>query len=307
MFSAIVGRILLSDKIHQSSTLLDSRIEPTNACLKTTYIKAFPIPHATIAAFFSPPQNMPSKHQIARRFARALPVYEHHAAAQLRIAQKLAADVQSLRGDYGCVLEIGCGSGVYTRLLQAALKAESWHINDLCPECSDNVAADVFLAGDIETLPLTASYDLITSASAFQWLADPDALLRKLNACLKENGLLAFNTFDADNLYQIKNLTGAGLHYPTAAHWAALLQQNGFELISSEAETITLWFDDAREVLAHLKHTGVTATAQQHWTRARLHDFAQAYRERYQQNGRLPLSYTPLYFIARKTGGKPTE
>ena len=163
------------------------------------------------------------------------------------------------------------------------------------------------MAGDIETLPLTASYDLITSASAFQWLADPDALLRKLNACLKENGLLAFNTFDVDNLHQIKSLTGAGLHYPTAAHWAALLQQNGFELISSEAETITLWFDDAREVLAHLKHTGVTATAQQHWTRARLHDFTQAYRERYQQNGRLPLSYTPLYFIARKTGGKPTE
>ena len=250
---------------------------------------------------------MPSKHKIARRFARALPVYEHHAAAQMRIAQKLAADVQSLRRDYDCVLEIGCGSGVYTRLLQAALQAESWHINDLCPECADNVTADVFLAGDIETLPLTASYDLITSASAFQWLADPDALLRKLNACLKENGLLAFNTFDVDNLHQIKSLTGAGLHYPTAAYWAALLQQNGFELIRSEAETITLWFDDAREVLAHLKYTGVTATAQQHWTRARLHDFAQAYRERYQQNGRLPLSYTPLYFIARKTGGKPTE
>ena len=255
---------------------------------------------------YLPSAAMPPKQQIARRFTRALPVYEQHAAAQIRIAEKLASDIQALRRDYGCALEIGCGSGVYTRLLQTSLNVAHWHINDLCPECAANIKADRFLPGDIEAIELPSSYDLITSASTFQWLAEPDRLLQKLNACLKAGGILAFNTFDPDNLHQIKALTGAGLHYPDAAHWTALLRKNGFDLLASEAQTITLWFDDARQILSHLKHTGVTATAQQHWTRTRLQAFSEDYRRRYQQNGRLPLTYTPLYFIAEKTGQKIT-
>lgn len=121
---------------------------------------------------------MPPKQQIARRFTRALPVYEQHAAAQIRIAEKLASDIQALRRDYGCALEIGCGSGVYTRLLQTALNVAHWHINDLCPECAANIKADRFLPGDIEAIELPSSYDLITSASTFQWLAEPDRLLQ---------------------------------------------------------------------------------------------------------------------------------
>lgn len=264
------------------------------ACLKKPNLLQFP--------FFPPNRTMPCKTDIARRFTRALPAYGQHAAAQTAVAQRLLALVQShLSEPPAHVLEIGCGSGIYTRLLQRHIPAKTWHINDLCESCRQHVQADRFLGGDIETLPLPQQYNLITSASAFQWLADPAALLVKLNACLKTGGLLAFNTYTPDNLHQIKALTGAGLHYPDQTYWQTALDQAGFRLLHIESERITLHFDSPQAVLHHLKNTGVTATGPYRWTKARLAAFCRQYRERYAAHNTVPLTYTPLYIVAHKT------
>lgn len=242
------------------------------------------------------------KANIAQRFTRSLSSYEHHATAQREIASRLLELLKDFAPHkIDCVLEIGCGSGVYTHMLQKHLSAKQWHINDLCEACSNYVAADFFLAGDIENVPLDASYDLVTSASTFQWIANPALLLRKLNACLKTGGILAFSTFTPNNLFQIRTLTQAGLVYPSIEAWQKLLHQNGFQTNHISDHAITLTFDNARAVLKHLQHTGVTATQKHIWTKNRLLDFETQYRNRYETNGKLPLTYTPLYIIAQRT------
>lgn len=240
------------------------------------------------------------KTDIARRFTRALPSYERHAAAQTEIASRLLMLLQNfIPPDIDCALEIGCGSGNYTRMLKNNLSANTWHVNDLCEACSSYVAADRFLAGDIETLPLDTPYDLITSASTFQWITNPALLLRKLHACLKPGGILAFSTFTPDNLFQIRTLTQTGLIYPSLEVWQNLLQQSGFQTSHFAADTITLKFDSPQAVLQHLKHTGVTAIRKHIWTKTRLSDFYAQYRARYETDGKFPLTYTPLYIIAQ--------
>lgn len=244
---------------------------------------------------------MPNKAEIARRFTRALPVYGQHAKAQAQIAARLLELLLEYAPPNAArALEIGSGSGIYSRLLQNSLAIKEWHFNDLCPAARAYAQHGRFLGGDIETLPLNTQYDLITSASAFQWLSDPQALLHKLHACLKSGGLLAFNTFAPGNLVQIKSLTGAGLHYPDPAAWHVFLQQSGFSVLHSGEETIVLHFNRPQDVLRHLQHTGVTATQPYSWTPARMRRFCAEYRERYARNGLFPLTYTPLYILAGK-------
>ena len=110
---------------------------------------------------------------ISRRFAKAVGTYLDKADVQRYVASRMAeltgryipSDIQER------VLEIGCGTGMFTRTyLQQAAPEEMW-LNDLCPEVEPYLA-DVlgervhFMAKDAETLAFPEGQDLIVSCSA---------------------------------------------------------------------------------------------------------------------------------------------
>ena len=70
--------------------------------------------------------------RIRRRFSQAVNTYDDHAEAQKRICAHL---VQLLTvytsSHFRRVLEIGCGSGGFTRLLKQECQIEEWVLNDL--------------------------------------------------------------------------------------------------------------------------------------------------------------------------------
>ena len=150
-------------------------------------------------------------------------------------------------------------------------------------------------------MPHTDTYDLITSASAFQWFKDPESFIRTVAGLLRPDGIFLFNTFSPDNLPEIRTLTNRGLHYPsteTLMKWLGA----AFSAVYKHEEQIVLTFDSPRDVLMHLKRTGVTATPRHEevWTRSRLARFDEAYRERFSTpDGQVTLTYTPLYFLAK--------
>ena len=71
--------------------------------------------------------------RIRRRFSQAVNTYDDHAEAQKRICTHL---VQLLTvytsSHFRRVLEIGCGSGGFTRLLKQECQIEEWVLNYLC-------------------------------------------------------------------------------------------------------------------------------------------------------------------------------
>ena len=92
--------------------------------------------------------------RIRRRFSQAVNTYDDHAEAQKRICahlvQLLAAYTSS---HFRRVLEIGCGSGGFTRLLKQECQIEEWVLNDLCETWQSAIeelfpsAPPLFLAG----------------------------------------------------------------------------------------------------------------------------------------------------------------
>lgn len=250
---------------------------------------------------------METMERIVTRFTRALDSYDCSADAQQQICRHLIGILaRNTDMQFSRVLEIGCGTGGFTRQLKASASVDEWLLNDLCEACRPKLAAIFegqqvfFLPGDAETLRFPGHFDLICSASAFQWMKQPELFLHKLHTMLRPGGTLLFSTFAPGNLGEIKQITGTGLDYPSTGQLKTWLERD-FHLHYYHEEEITLTFATPLEVLRHLKNTGVTATGTGSWTRGVQEAFCQKYKALYAISANeVKLTYRPLYVLALK-------
>ncbi|KRI52528.1 malonyl-ACP O-methyltransferase BioC [Acinetobacter pittii] len=244
-----------------------------------------------------------NKNLVAQRFAKAGQSYSEHAIVQKQICQNLTNLLKQfcprtmLR-----IFEIGCGSGNLTRLITTSFQIEELILNDLYADVRQHFSHQEslkWLIGDVEALDFPQQLDMIVSGSALQWMQDLPRLLERCDEALVDQGWLCFSTFGSSNLLEIKELTGQGLSYWSIENWNSALIQVGFEILHlSESET-QLYFDSPKDVLQHLKATGVTATAQHRWTKQTLQQFYQDY-EQFKCAEGYSLTYHPIYCIARR-------
>lgn len=258
------------------------------------------------------------KRLIAARFAKARNTYTREARVQQQVAEKMmqliatvtTADGLSPMGKtsihFRHVVEFGCGTGSYSRILLHTLQPETMLLNDLCPEMEECVkelcdsTTVRFVPGDAEMLDFPKGTDLITSCSTLQWFNDPANFFIRCHQALAADGLLAFSTFGGENMKEIRELTGNGLDYFSLEELQALLSPN-FDILHAEEEVVSLPFPTPQAVLKHLKQTGVTGTEKRIWTRSRLQAFCEAYTARFSDTaGNVSLTYHPIYIIARK-------
>ena len=103
------------------------------------------------------------KQLISKRFSKAIATYPQEANVQRQIADKMI-HLLTKHISFPCskVIEFGCGTGIYSRMLLQALRPEELFLNDLCPEmkycCEDILRKEQvsFLPGDAEIVPLEA-------------------------------------------------------------------------------------------------------------------------------------------------------
>lgn len=247
------------------------------------------------------------KHLIRSRFSRSLSSYNDSALAQHKIAEKMC---DMIAGQYremetaGKVLEIGCGTGILTRLFMGRFNPSELTLVDICPDVSA-LFRDIdcrFIAGDAEHCELPPAQDMVISCSAIQWFEDQRAFISRCYGLLNKKGILAVSTFGQDNLLQIRSVTGTGLEYTDTDRLRKTVTEAGFRVINLEEDHIDLHFKSPEEILRHLKQTGVTGISRSPWTKGSLKEFASVYRERYLlPDGTVPLTYHPIYLIAEKS------
>lgn len=247
------------------------------------------------------------KGAVGRRFGASAASYDRSALAQQHIYSVLEAMLARLaRHAFDRVLEIGSGTGGFARYIDDRYQVAHWTLNDLSEAMlrhndfrpRSGLSADL-IVGDAEEVELGGGYDLIISASAMQWFHAPEVFLSSLRHRLTPGGVLLVSTFGGDNLTEIRQLTGRGLDYPALdalERW--LTPFSHYEL---SEELYPLHFATPREILLHLKHTGVTAvgSSEGFWTAERLRSFEQNYQELFQESdGSLRLTYHPIYMMA---------
>lgn len=213
------------------------------------------------------------------------------------------------------MLEVGCGTGLFSTLLVQELGWEGYRytFNDLLGVVEPILRAKLgsaeytFVAGDAEEYPWpSAHFQLVTSASSIQWWHYPLRFISKAAQALAPGGVVAFSTFLPSNLHQLAGVTGHSLHYHTTNEYRQALQQAGFTEIELHEVQQTLHFDNLMLLLRHLKQTGTNAlTLSSHpfsLTPTRITQLEHHYRSRLQLAPHLPLplTYVALLATARK-------
>ncbi len=249
------------------------------------------------------------KELLVDRFSKAQATYDDNALAQKMIACRLC-DLVSGAAPEDCtwksMFEVGCGTGLLTRIILSRFAFETVHINDISdafvPLFSDlNKRYNYgFYVEDAEEIVLNRKYDLIISSSVFQWFNDVPSFLEKTGRHLYPGGIFAFSTFGQENMREIKTLTGTGLDYFSTEKWRELLSVH-FEIVHVEEETIELQLNSPKDVLTHLKQTGVNALKNQSgvWTPSKIRQFENTYRNLFSNGEKVKLTYHPLYFITK--------
>jgi malonyl-ACP O-methyltransferase BioC len=251
-----------------------------------------------------------TKEEIKQRFKRSESSYDANVIIQRRATRQLASLLSAhLNYAPGRVLEIGCGTGLMTGILRQMFPPGVMYLNDLVEEtCLRTAARESIppghcLTGDIESLPLPP-FDLVVSASTFQWLEDPGATFERIAGSLAPGGLLVFSTFGKYNLREIRLTTGGGLDYRSQDELIDLLDPR-FRVMEVHEDLRVVEFPDPLAILQHLKRTGSNVSGDRSvWTRQRVRAFIDEYNGRFAMDGKVTLTFHPIYLACRRRTGR---
>ncbi|WP_420583572.1 methyltransferase domain-containing protein [Ruegeria sp.] len=251
--------------------------------------------------------NAPLTSRVQRSFSRSFRSYHDSAGQQAQIAERLACDLHKTGAPdhFRSALEFGCGTGHLTQQLCARFAFDALTINDLSPEAGETAVAfgADFLCGDAETVPWPAQPNLIASASMIQWLPDPAAFLRRSAHALAPGGWLAVSGFGPRQYHELVQVGSAaaapGLCGPDAM---AAAVSDVLDVVSVGETEQQMHFPSPRQVLEHLRRTGVNGRAQRTWTKSTLSTFTREYVRQFGSDAGVSLTYHPTWIIARKPG-----
>lgn len=202
--------------------------------------------------------------KVSTRFSKASGSYDTNAIAQYAAAIKLADLLKECNPPTGGkILEIGCGTGLFTREYARFLKPMEATFVDITEVGPFGIApTEYYFTEDAEEWieKQTGKWDIILSASAIQWFADLPRFLKQCNRILKPGGLIILSSFLPGNMEELDGLRPSPIHYHKADKLKEWMQHyfSDTEILD---DCIKVEFQSVREMLMHLKHTGVAGSA----------------------------------------------
>lgn len=249
---------------------------------------------------------------VRRHFAKAAHTYHNSAKVQEQIANRLISLYLPHPRKIECLFEMGAGTGILTRLLDSQHTVKHFILNDLCLELLQQIPSlqdpnPEIILGDAEDLDLSGkNIDLFVSSGALQWLSDPLNYLSRVYQSLPSEADIMVATFGPDNLFELRSLTGTGLHYPSLLDYKSYWQsQHPEATISLQEEKIPTLHSSSLEMLKSLRKTGVTALPEREYnspiTRVcDLETLLSNYTHRFSEEQGVRLTYHALYIHIHK-------
>ena len=209
-----------------------------------------------------------TKASIASGFGGASQTYDSASRLQKTMGGAMLSRIpESFRPE--SVLDLGCGTGWFTRKLTARFPEARVTGADLSPgmlaqaEAATDRADVNWLNADAEQLPLAdQSVDLVFSNLMVQWSQQPEAVLAECQRVLRPGGLLVMSTLVDGTLRELKQAWAKAdpgqphvNRFVPAEHWRSLTRATltGSELALSP---IRLRYDTPMALNRELKHLG---------------------------------------------------
>jgi len=251
--------------------------------------------------------------RLARRaFEKAAGTYDDAAVLQNEIGDRLMERLDYIRLQPRRVLDLGAGTGAFTRALMKRYRKADVVALDIAQPMLQRVKQRAgwlrkpgCVCGDTESLPFSDdSFDFIFSNLMLQWCTDLEATFVELRRVLSPGGLLMFTTFGPDTLMELRASWEAVDGY-THVNSFIDLHDVGDSLLHTrwaepvmDSERITVTYRELRTLMQDLKHIGahnVTSGRPRGLTGKRhLQQLVEAY-EPFREDGVLPASYDVVY------------
>ena len=202
---------------------------------------------------------------LAESFSAAAATYDAHAAAQRLAAAELlaftAADAPRT------ILEAGCGTGIYTRLLRSTFPAADILAIDVAEgmlqQARRRLPGVTFRRADAECFR-EGHYDLVTANATVHWFSDLTGSLARLARRLTPAGTLSFSFFGPDTYHELdaalRAVFGdaacvASRRFASEASLCAAMQ-SAFPAWEIRERRFTHTFPSLRALLLSIRHTG---------------------------------------------------
>ncbi|NOR45310.1 MAG: malonyl-ACP O-methyltransferase BioC [Candidatus Delongbacteria bacterium] len=238
--------------------------------------------------------------------------YCRNASVQDMMAEYLLQNLRTCTANrsFQNIFEQGSGTGILTKKLLSRYDPKSFTGNDIVDDSEEYIEKIIndkhptckfnFISGDIEELTdYPENVDLVISNATIQWLSDTKNYFDNLAANVIQGTFIAFTTFGTNNLLEINKITSTALNYHTIDTIREILSKK-FEILLLKEDTIKLQFKTPIEVIRHLRSTGVTGINRTAWTKKILELFSYRYTELFGNDEGVPLSYHPIYIIAKR-------
>ena len=210
------------------------------------------------------------KNLLINNFNRAAGQYEDYALIQKKIGDDLFERLKYIKLDPKSIVDLGCGTGLYTRQLadlypQATITGIDFSSQMIAQaiEKSDLHQGLIFHCEEATSTQLPDhSVDLIFSNLLFHW-CDTASLLKECCRLLKPNGLLLFAALGPDTLYELRqswkkidNFVHVN-SFTDMHHVGDALLKQGFKDPVTDLEYVTTTFPDLFSLMSSLKAIGV--------------------------------------------------
>jgi len=208
-----------------------------------------------------------SKASIAKGFGGACQTYDTAARLQKRMGDAMLASLaEDFRPD--SILDLGCGTGWFTRKLAERFPGAALTGADLSPGMLAQAANGgpghaAWLNADAEQLPLPdQSVDLIFSNLMIQWSNRPEVVLAECRRLLKPGGVLAVSTLLDGTLWELEKAWAQAdpgqphvNRFAKESHWQQLVD-GVLPGAAHQADTLVLPYNSPLALNRELKHLG---------------------------------------------------
>lgn len=258
-----------------------------------------------------------NRRAVRRSFSEASANYDQFAVLQTEVRMRLLERLEWQKSVPSVILDLGCGTGISSKLLQKRYPKASvismdaaygmlqqvTHqrsvIKKLLGKKANSVCADAY------QLPFKShSMDLVFSNLMLQWCDPPDAVFAEVRRVLKPSGVFMFASFGPDTLHELRE-AWALVDQHTHVNRFIDMHDLGDAMIRAgmaepvlDIERFTLTYSDVMGLMRELKVIGahnVTAGRSSGLTSPGvIKRMATAY-EQYRREGVLPASYEVVY------------
>ena len=257
---------------------------------------------------------MIDKEVIKRNFSACAPYYDSYSEIQTLSAYKLIQKLDSR--SFRRILEIGSGTGNYTRLLHEKFPQAYIKAVDISPAMIELiekklVGAEIeFVVLDAETDFLGEGFDLITSNLCLQWFSNLKQALARYQNLLQSEGVFLFSIFGPHTFWELNSslqeFFGQDVSIPAVSFISRKeledVLKRYFGEFSLEEEVIKEEEPSLLGLLKKIKYSGGGRGLgfKKIWTPQTIFKLEEIYREKFKK---IVVSYQIYFCQARKNEG----